>query len=140
MKSINGKKHVAPAAKPITPARPNLVISQEPTKSPAPRVLSPADIVKICAPKIVDVYVPAWDACVRCRIPTAATIYDIRAKGATNEDFQKELFKACLMDFNDAQLKALEEANGLKYFELYTAVISNTDLFTQGMSKANIKN
>lgn len=118
----------------------NLVVSKEPLKSNNPKVLSPADVVKICAPTIVDVYVPAWDACVRCKIPTAAVIYDIRAKGATNEEFQKSLFKACLMDFNDAQLKALEESNGLKYFELYTAVISNTDLFTQALSKANVKN
>lgn len=118
----------------------NLIVSGEAPKSNSPRVLSPADIVKICAPKIVDVYVPAWDACVKCKIPAASTIYDIRSKASTNEDFQKELFKSCLMDFNDAQLKELEVANGLKYFELYTAVISNTDLFTQGMSKANIKN
>jgi hypothetical protein len=118
----------------------NLVVSKEPLKSNSPRVLSPSDIVKICAPKIVDVYVPAWDACVRCRIPTSSKIYDIRAKAPTNDEFQKLLFKACLMDFDDAQLAALEESNGLKYFELYTAVISNTDLFTQGLSKANVKN
>lgn len=119
--------------------KPIIVASKQPASS-APKVLTPAEIVKICAPKIVDVYIPAWDACVRCKIPTAPEIYDIRAKAPTNDEFQQSLFKACLLDFSDAQLKELEKSNGLKYFELYTAVIQNTDLFSQGLSKANIKN
>lgn len=116
------------------------IVSNQPVKSNNPRVLSPADVIKICEAKIVDVYVPGWDACVRCRVPSANTIYDIRTRAATNEAFQVELFKACLMDFTPKQLEDLSQANGIKYFELYTAVISNTDLFTQALSKDNVKN
>lgn len=104
------------------------------------KLLSPAQILDICKTKIVDVLVPSWDACVRCSVPKASIIYDMRVKAKDNEVFQKKLFQACLLDFTPEQLTELEEANGLKYLELYSAVISNTDLFTQSLSKQNIKN
>jgi hypothetical protein len=103
-------------------------------------VLSGKQIMEACAAKIVNVPVPGWDASVRCRVPNPGTIYEMRLASANNEVFMKKLFQACLVDLTKEQVDELENSNGLKYYELYNAVISNTDLFTNALKKENVKN
>lgn len=113
---------------------------EEKAVADAKKYLSPADLLQICKSSVVDVPIPAWDAYVKCKIPSADEIYNLRVSAPSNEDFQKALFRACLIDFTPAQLDELSESNGLKYFELYNAVINNTDLFTIGITKGFAKN
>jgi hypothetical protein len=109
-------------------------------KESAPKkYLSGAEVVNICEAKIVDIYVPGWDAYIRGKVPSPKAIQELRLKAPTQEAFQEKLFRACLIDFSEADFEKLEESNGLRYYELMTAVIENTDLFSQALTKENIK-
>lgn len=103
------------------------------------KILSGKDVVNICEAKIVIVTIPGWDACIRARVPSPKQITELRLKAATNEDFQEKLFRACLIDFSEEDFNALEESNGLRYYELMTAVVENTDLFSRALTQDNIK-
>jgi hypothetical protein len=105
----------------------------------AKKYISGADAVNICEAKIVDIYIPGWDSYVRGKVPSPKAIQELRLKASTQEEFQEKLFRACLIDFKEEDFAKLEEANGLRYYELMTAVIENTDLFSQAMTKDNIK-
>jgi len=79
-------------------------------------------------------------ACVRCQLPVGDTIYKMRISADNDMVFKENLFKACLMDFSEEQIKQLEKSNGLRYMELFTLVMGSTDLFLLGLGKDNIKN
>lgn len=106
----------------------------------APKAMSPEEVIKHCKANIVDVLIPSWNATVRCKLPNAQAIYDMRLEAKDDEGFQRLLFKASLMDFSDKQIKKLESEDGLKFFALYNSVINCTDLFRQKLSVENIKN
>lgn len=103
------------------------------------KYLSGAQVAEICEAKIVDIYIKGWDSYVRGKVPSPKMIQELRLKAPTQEEFQEKLFRACLIDFTEADFQKLENANGLRYYELMTAVIENTDLFSQAMTKDNIK-
>jgi hypothetical protein len=111
----------------------NLVVSE------GKKMLSGKDVVGICAAKIIEIHIPGWDAYIRGQVPSPRVIQELRLQATTQEAFQEALFRKCLIDFTDDDFKALEESNGLRYYELMTAVIENTDLFSQALTKENIK-
>lgn len=102
-------------------------------------VLSPKDILKHLENEVVFVSVPEWGATVECRIPDADELFKLRMANSENEAFQKALFKASLLGFTDKDIEKLEKGNGLKYFQLFTAVMGCTDLFTTALKEDNIK-
>ena len=104
------------------------------------RILSGKEVADKIEAKITEVEVPSLGGSVRCQVPDHKVIYDMKLKAATNEEFQSELFKAVLIDFTAEDLERLEKANGIKYFELFSAVMSKTDLFTGALQQDNIKN
>ena len=104
------------------------------------KVLKPADVVNMLKSQIVDVLVPEWGASVRCCVPDHKTVFAMRAAAANNEDFQAALFKACLVDFNEDQLEQLEKGHGIKYFQLFNAVMQSGDLFGVPLAADKIKN
>lgn len=113
----------------------------QPVAKPADKkVFSGKDVVSICASKIVEINIPGWDGCIRGRVPSPKKILELRTKAPTNEAFQEQLFRACLIDFTDEDFEALADSNGLRYYELMTAVIENTDLFSKALSQDNVKN
>lgn len=103
------------------------------------KILSGKDVVGVCESKIINIEIPGWDACIRARVPTPKMILELRTKAATNEIFQEKLFRACLIDFTEDDFNALEDSNGLRYYELMTAVVENTDLFSRALTKDNVK-
>ena len=104
------------------------------------RIMTPDEVIEHCKADIIDIYVPSMKACVRCQLPVGDTIYKMRISAENDMVFKENLFKACLMDFSEEQIKQLEKSNGLRYMELFTLVMGSTDLFLLGLGKDNIKN
>ena len=102
--------------------------------------LSAAEVLNIVKANIVMVQVPEWGACVRCKVPDHQVVYQLRVESANNEEFQANLFKACLVDFNADQIEELEKGHGIKYFQLFNAVMQSADLFGVALSNEKIKN
>lgn len=109
-------------------------------KHAKPEVLSPAQVLKMVSASVVEVRVPEWGACVRCRVPDHKTVFQLRTASANNEEFQAALFKACLVDFTAEQIEELEAGHGIKYFQLFNAVMQSADLFGVALSAEKIKN
>ena len=105
----------------------------------APAILSPKQILEHVESKTIMVFIPEWNAEVPCKIPDADGLFQLRMENVGKEEFEKALFKSALVGFSDADIKKLEAGNGLKYFQLFTAVMSNTDLFATAMQDGNIK-
>ncbi len=104
------------------------------------KILSPKDIISMLKSEVVEVLVPEWGAAVKCRVPDHNTVYQLRVSSASNEDFQAALFKACLVDFSAAEIEALEKGHGVKYFQLFNAVMQSGDLFGVALAPEKIKN
>lgn len=105
-----------------------------------PEVLSPEQILEKIANPIVPVLVPEWGEYVPCRAPDHKTVFQLRTASADNEEFQAALFKACLVDFTAEQIAELEAGHGIKYFQLFNAVMQSADLFGVALSQEKIKN
>lgn len=97
------------------------------------------EVVKKCESKIIDIYIKAWDSYIRGKVPSPKEIKDLRLQHKDAESFNDALFRASLIDFTDKDFKALEASNGLRYLELMTAVLENTDLFGNVLKEKNIK-
>jgi len=119
-----------------TPKKKDIIINKNSEK----KIFSPNDIIEHCKSRIVDVYIPSMDACIRCQLPVGDAIYTMRASAKTDDEFKKLLFKACLVDFSDKQMEKLEKSDGLRFMELFSMVMGSTDLFTKAMGQGNIKN
>lgn len=104
------------------------------------KCLSASDVLNIVKASVVEVQVPEWGACIRCKVPDHQTVYQLRIASANNEEFQANLFKACLVDFNADQIEELEKGHGIKYFQLFNAVMQSADLFGVALSNEKIKN
>lgn len=102
--------------------------------------LSAEDVLNIVKAEIITVKVPEWGACIRCKVPDHQTVYQLRIASANNEEFQAALFKSCLVDFNADQIEELEKGHGIKYFQLFNAVMQSADLFGVALSQEKIKN
>lgn len=109
-------------------------------KEPALKVLSGKEVISKIEAKIVEVEVAGLGGAIRCKVPDHKTIYDMKMKHSNNEAFQSALFKACLVDFTEEDLDKLEEANGIKYFEMFSAVMGKVDMFTNAMKESKVKN
>ena len=103
------------------------------------KVLKPSEILKHIENKPIFVDVPEWNVAVECMVPTPDVLFKMKMENPSNEDFMKALFRASLVGFADEQLDELEKANGLKYFQLFTAVTTSTDLFSTAVGDENIK-
>lgn len=104
------------------------------------KVLSPKDVLNIVKTEIVDVFVPEWGANVKCRVPDHKTVFALRVASANNEEFQTALFKACLVDFKPEEIEALEKGHGIKFFQLFNAVMQSADLFGVALAPEKLKN
>ena len=104
------------------------------------KCLSASDVLNIVKATVIEVQVPEWGACIRCKVPDHQTVYQLRIASANNEEFQANLFKACLVDFNADQIEELEKGHGIKYFQLFNAVMQSADLFGVALSNEKIKN
>lgn len=104
------------------------------------KCLSASDVLNIVKTSVVEVQVPEWGACVRCRVPDHKTVFQLRTASANNEEFQAALFKACLVDFTAEQVAELEAGHGIKYFQLFNAVMQSADLFGVALAPDKIKN
>ena len=104
------------------------------------KCLSASDVLNIVKATVIEVEVPEWGACIRCRVPDHKTVFQLRTASVSNEEFQAALFKACLVDFTTEQLTELEAGHGIKYFQLFNAVMQSADLFGVALSAERIKN
>lgn len=116
------------------------VTADKPADKPAPKLMSPGEVLDYVEAKIINVIVPEWNAIVRCKAPNAQAIFDIRNKYANEREASEAIVMAFLMDFTPEQLDKLKEGDGVKYSQLLQAVIKNTDTFRNAMRESNIKN
>jgi len=101
--------------------------------------LTGKEVVKKCKAKIVEIYIEPWKQYIRGQVPTPKIIKKLREKYKDADAFNDALFRASLIDFTEEDFVELEKSNGIRYLELMTAVISNTDLFSNALKSKNIK-
>ncbi len=107
---------------------------------PTVRILTPEEIVRHCEAKIVPVPVPEWGPgiCVPCKIPTPEKMLEMRMANPSKEAYTDALFAAALQGFTAEQLEALKAGNGLKYSQLFSAVMTASDLFSSALTEESL--